>query len=366
MPGVPGLNARAEGNQCGTSAQTGRHAPTIAAKHGHAKPDVRTQHTHDGGARAGNVGSPADRRGGGIDGRPGCCALAASDRHHRRVRRRRRRRPPARWPSGCSSVRLLIARWTIPGAEAPPPRCGGDYGGSTRDATPLRLAVLGDSTAAGYGVHTRGGDPGRAAGHLASPRRHARPVRLTCPAVVGSVSAWLPAAGRDRARGRRRPRHHLHRRQRRDDPGGRVARGRHLAEAVRRLAGAGAEVVVATCPDLGTIRPIQPPLRWLARRWSRQLAAAQTVAVVRGGRPRRSRSATCSVRASTPPRTGCSATTGTTRRSRATGAAADVVLPTALAALGLTTRRMTAPRTQRFGGCTTAWDCPYPPWTEAS
>ena len=42
-------------------------------------------------------------------------------------------------------------------------------------------------------------------------------------------------------------------------------------------------MVVGTCPDLGTIRPIQPPLRWLARRWSRQLAAAQTVAVVRAG-----------------------------------------------------------------------------------
>ena len=42
---------------------------------------------------------------------------------------------------------------------------------------------------------------------------------------------------------------------------------------------------MATCPDLGTIRPILPPLRWLARRWSRQLAAAQTVAVGPGRRP---------------------------------------------------------------------------------
>jgi hypothetical protein len=40
---------------------------------------------------------------------------------------------------------------------------------------------------------------------------------------------------------------------------------------------------VGTCPDLGTIQPIQPPLRWLARRWSRQLAALQTVAVVEAG-----------------------------------------------------------------------------------
>jgi hypothetical protein len=42
-------------------------------------------------------------------------------------------------------------------------------------------------------------------------------------------------------------------------------------------------VVVGTCPDIGAIQPIKPPLRWLARKWSRQLAAAQTVAVVEAG-----------------------------------------------------------------------------------
>jgi hypothetical protein len=60
---------------------------------------------------------------------------------------------------------------------------------------------------------------------------------------------------------------------------------RNLAEAVRALVAAGCKVVVGTCPDLGTIRPIRQPLRLLARRWSRQLAAAQTIAVVaEGGR----------------------------------------------------------------------------------
>ncbi|OII67600.1 SGNH/GDSL hydrolase family protein, partial [Streptomyces sp. CC77] len=60
---------------------------------------------------------------------------------------------------------------------------------------------------------------------------------------------------------------------------------RYLSEAVRRLRDAGAEVVVGTCPDLGTIEPVYQPLRWLARRLSRQLAAAQTiVAVEQGGR----------------------------------------------------------------------------------
>ena len=45
----------------------------------------------------------------------------------------------------------------------------------------------------------------------------------------------------------------------------------------------GSEVVVGTCPDLGTIRPIAQPLRYVARRLSRNLAAAQTIAVVEAG-----------------------------------------------------------------------------------
>ncbi|WP_431044035.1 SGNH/GDSL hydrolase family protein [Streptomyces sp. P1-3] len=60
---------------------------------------------------------------------------------------------------------------------------------------------------------------------------------------------------------------------------------RLLSAAVRRLRDAGCEVVVGTCPDLGTIEPVYQPLRWIARRLSRQLAAAQTIAVVeQGGR----------------------------------------------------------------------------------
>jgi lysophospholipase L1-like esterase len=58
---------------------------------------------------------------------------------------------------------------------------------------------------------------------------------------------------------------------------------RALELAVRRLVEERIEVVVGTCPDLGTIEPIAHPLRYLARRWSRQLAAAQTIAVVEAG-----------------------------------------------------------------------------------
>ena len=58
---------------------------------------------------------------------------------------------------------------------------------------------------------------------------------------------------------------------------------RHLAEGVRRLREAGIAVLVGTCPDLGTIRPIPPPLKQVAREWSRRLAAAQTITVVENG-----------------------------------------------------------------------------------
>jgi hypothetical protein len=58
---------------------------------------------------------------------------------------------------------------------------------------------------------------------------------------------------------------------------------RHLEMAVRNLREAESEVVVGTCPDLGALQPVPQPLRLLARRWSRDLAAAQTVAVVEAG-----------------------------------------------------------------------------------
>ncbi|MFG2815364.1 SGNH/GDSL hydrolase family protein [Streptomyces sp. NPDC004673] len=152
---------------------------------------------------------------------------------------------------------------------------------------PLRLAMLGDSTAAGQGVHRAGQTPGAllAAGLAAVAER---PVSLRNVALPGATSDDLdrqvalvlaaPIAAPDicvimigaNDVTRRIP------------PTRSV---RHLSEAVRRLRAAGAEVVVGTCPDLGTIEPVRQPLRWLARRASRQLAAAQTIgAVERGGR----------------------------------------------------------------------------------
>ncbi len=235
---------------------------------------------------------------------------------------------------GVFGGQLLVARRTIPGAEAPPPRCGGWYGREYGDATPLRLAVIGDSTAAGYGVHTRAETPGALLATAIAAAAQ-RPVRLTCPAVVGSLSAWLPAqaetvldSGVDLAIifiGA-------------NDVATRANETRavgYLAEAVRALRGSGADVIVATCPDLGTVRPIQPPLRWLARRWCRQMAAAQRIAVERaGGR-------TVSLGDLLGPTFDASPDTmfGPDRyhpSAQGYRAAVDVVLPTAFAVLGLT------------------------------
>ena len=173
------------------------------------------------------------------------------------------------------------ARRIIPMAEAPPPRGDGLYGGKF-GGKPLSMVILGDSTAAGYGVHRPRETPGALLATGVS-RRLRRPVRLHRVAVVGSMSAGLPyqvdaaleyrpdvavilIGGNDVT--------HV---------SDRAAAVRHLADAVRRLRAAGSKVVVGTCPDIGAIQPIKPPLRWLARKWSRDLAAAQTVAVVEAG-----------------------------------------------------------------------------------
>jgi lysophospholipase L1-like esterase len=154
---------------------------------------------------------------------------------------------------------------------------GARFGGS-----PITVALLGDSSAAGYGVHRTRETPGALLATGIS-RRLRRPVRLRRFAVVGAESSRLrpqvDAAVEtcpDLAVILIGANDVTHR-------ASQVAAVQHLVDAVRRLRAAGAEVVVGTCPDLGAIVPIKPPLRWLARRWSRQLAATQTVAVVEAG-----------------------------------------------------------------------------------
>lgn len=167
-------------------------------------------------------------------------------------------------------------------AQADPPTGNGVYGRGR--GKPLVLTVLGDSSAVGLGVDKATQAPGVLLASALTELAE-RPVRLVRLAVSGAVSERLAAQvdlalaehpdvavimiGANDVTSRARP----------------AASVRNLAEAVRRLVGSGCQVVVGTCPDLGTIRPIRQPLRVLARRWSRQLAAAQTIAVVaEGGR----------------------------------------------------------------------------------
>ncbi|MGY1751768.1 SGNH/GDSL hydrolase family protein [Blastococcus sp. SYSU D01042] len=164
--------------------------------------------------------------------------------------------------------------------EPDPPSGDGVYGRGR--GTPISFTVLGDSSAVGLGVDRAAQTPGvLVAAALAELAE--RPVRLTRLAVSGAKSPQLDAQvdaallerpdvalimiGANDVTSRTKP----------------AVSVRHLGDAVRRLTAAGAEVVVGTCPDLGTIRPIGQPLRTLARRWSRQMAAAQTIAVVEAG-----------------------------------------------------------------------------------
>ena len=193
--------------------------------------------------------------------------------------------------AGAAFVALLReeARWARRKVEARtnkegPPSGDGVYGQQSRNSRgkPLVLAVLGDSSAVGLGVDRAAETPGvliaAALAELAE-----RPVRLVCVAVSGAESRELDDQV-DRALSERpdvalimigandvttltKP----------------AVSVRHLEDAVRRFMAADCEVVVGTCPDLGTVRPIPQPLRQVARQWSRRLAAAQTIAVVEAG-----------------------------------------------------------------------------------
>lgn len=189
---------------------------------------------------------------------------------------------------GVVLAEVQLAKRSVGGGTAPvPPRGDGLYGLAFGRIDPLHLCVLGDSTAAGQGVRRAGQTPGALlASGLAAVAE--RPVEVRNVALPGAQSDDLERQVTlllsDRGRmpdvcvimiGANDVTHRM-------PPTQSV---RHLASAVRRLRTAGAEVVVGTCPDLGTIEPVYQPLRWLARRVSRQLAAAQTIVVVeQGGR----------------------------------------------------------------------------------
>jgi len=182
---------------------------------------------------------------------------------------------------GLLRLEASLARKTIGNADHDPPDATGWYGHG-RPGPAIKLALLGDSSAAGYGVHRVQETPGA---HLASGLAEGadRRVYLRSVANVGAqtrdLDRQIDAAlavepdvaviqiGANDVTHARLPSESV----------------RLLALGVRRLRDAGVQVVVGTCPDLGTIEPIAPPLRQVARAWSRRLAAAQTVAAVEAG-----------------------------------------------------------------------------------
>jgi lysophospholipase L1-like esterase len=182
---------------------------------------------------------------------------------------------------GLLNAQAKLARRKIGNVKDKPPDPNGVYGVHL-DGAPIRLAVMGDSAAAGYGARvpeeTFGAFLASGLAELAQ-----RPVTLICVAAVGAQTSALahqiPRAlveepevsviiiGANDVTHRVRPADSL------------LA----LTDAIQTLRAAGNEVVVGTCPDLGTVRPIAPPLRQVARRWSRRLAAAQAIAIIEAG-----------------------------------------------------------------------------------
>lgn len=187
--------------------------------------------------------------------------------------------------AGLATFGLLVAeaklaRWLVGQPDEIAPVTDGLYGSGQGE--PISMVMLGDSIAAGVGVQEPYETP---AALLASgiSSLSDRAVRLTSVARSGARSTDLEEQVAQALQA---------------DPslaviiigGNDVLRRvspsiamRQLDRAVRRLRAAGCEVVVGTCPDLSTVQPIVQPLRNLVRYASRQVAAAQTIAVVEAG-----------------------------------------------------------------------------------
>ncbi|MEO6471741.1 MAG: SGNH/GDSL hydrolase family protein [Aeromicrobium sp.] len=175
----------------------------------------------------------------------------------------------------------FFARRAIGTTDARPPLPDTIFGDDL-PGDPVSCLILGDSAAVGYGMTTLDSTPpgmiGIGLSHLLDC-----PVQVTSVAVVGAQSSELDAqitigleskpdialiiVGVNDVTNRIWP----------------SESARILAEAVLRLKQAGCEVVVGTCPDLGTVQPLPQPLRRVARSWSRRLAAKQAIATLGAG-----------------------------------------------------------------------------------
>lgn len=151
-------------------------------------------------------------------------------------------------------------------------------------AAPLRLVLLGDSTALGVGVERVTDTVGGQLAVLLAEAPGGRRVELSSVAVSGSRSADLGTQVARALVG--------------DRPdvavvlvGGIDAinfippteAAEELAAAIGRLRAAGVAVVVGACPDLGAARAFAPPLRQLVGWQARRLARAQIVAATAAG-----------------------------------------------------------------------------------
>ncbi|MFI2030150.1 SGNH/GDSL hydrolase family protein [Streptomyces buecherae] len=163
-------------------------------------------------------------------------------------------------PADADGPGALAVGATVEAAEAGPALTGPGAVGAAASGTAVGAGAGGTSVGAGAGGASVGaGVDGAVVGPLGGEGGGPAPVRCPDIAVImigaNDVTHRMPPAKSVRL----------------------------LADAVRALRAAGCEVVVGTCPDLGTIEPVYQPLRWVARRLSRQLAAAQTIAVVEHG-----------------------------------------------------------------------------------
>jgi lysophospholipase L1-like esterase len=151
-------------------------------------------------------------------------------------------------------------------------------------AAPLRLVLLGDSTALGVGVDRVADTVGGQLAALLADGPGGRRVELSSVAVAGSHSTDLAIQV---ARALVGPRPDVAviligaNDASRLAPAGEAAE--HLAAAVRRLREAGASVIAGTCPDLGAARAFASPLRQILGWHGRRLGRAQADAVREAG-----------------------------------------------------------------------------------
>jgi lysophospholipase L1-like esterase len=152
------------------------------------------------------------------------------------------------------------------------------------DGAPLRLVLLGDSSALGVGVARFEETIGGQLAHLLAEGPTGRRVHLSSVGVSGSRSTDL-ATQVARALLGERPDVAVILIGANDATA--VARpadaAAYLGSAVRRLREAHVEVVVGTCPDLGAVRAVASPLRHVLAWSGRRVARAQTSAVLAAG-----------------------------------------------------------------------------------